>query len=204
MTLYALKPGFQAALRPLARWLVAAGLTANQVTVATAMLSVGAGVAVTLNAALPAFFWLIPLVLLVRMGLNAVDGLMARDFRLQSPLGAYLNELGDVVSDAALMLPFAYVPPLSLASVGSLIFLAALTEFAGVLALGIGSERQYAGPLGKSDRALVIGALGAWIALGLPLPDVAQWGVPVFAALLVVTIVQRVRAGLRGAAHGSG
>jgi 1-acyl-sn-glycerol-3-phosphate acyltransferase len=40
--------------------------------------------------------------MLARMALNAVDGMLARDFGLKSPLGAFLNELTDVLSDAAL------------------------------------------------------------------------------------------------------
>ena len=196
MTLYALKPRFQAVCRPLAGALVAHGVTANEVTIVAAALSVVTGATVMLYAESAAVFWLIPLVLLVRVPLNAIDGLMAREHGQQSALGAYLNELGDVISDAALMLPFAFVPPLSLAGIGSLVLLAVLAEFAGALALGIAGERQYQGPLGKSDRAVLLGLLGAWDGLGLPLPDAAVWAVPLVALLLVITLVNRVRAGL--------
>ena len=34
----------------------------------------------------------------------------------------------------------------------------------------VGASRRYDGPLGKSDRAFVFGALGLWVALGGPLP----------------------------------
>ncbi len=56
-------------------------------------------------------FWLLPLVLFVRMALNAIDGMMAREFGQASKLGAYLNEIGDIVSDVALILPFTLVWP---------------------------------------------------------------------------------------------
>ena len=36
------------------------------------------------------------------MAFNAIDGMLAREFGQKSRLGAYLNELTDVVSDAAL------------------------------------------------------------------------------------------------------
>ena len=45
------------------------------------------------------------------MAFNAIDGMLAREFGQKSRLGAYLNELTDVVSDAALYLPFAWLPP---------------------------------------------------------------------------------------------
>src|SRR3712207_7008058 len=36
-------------------------------------------------------------------------------------------------------------------------------------------SRRYDGPIGKSDRAFVFGALGLWIGLGGPLPDWWAW-----------------------------
>ena len=54
---------------------------------------------------------LLPLVLFLRMALNAIDGMMAREFGQKSRLGAVLNELGDVLSDACLYLPFALLAP---------------------------------------------------------------------------------------------
>jgi CDP-diacylglycerol--glycerol-3-phosphate 3-phosphatidyltransferase len=192
MTLYELKPRFQALLRPMVGRMAAAGITANQVTLAAAIGSVALG-ALLLAARSPAWFLLVPLWLLLRMGLNAVDGMLAREHGQKSRLGAYLNELGDVVSDAALYAPFALVPPFGPGWVGAVVLLSVVSEFAGVL----GAERRYDGPLGKSDRALVFGALGLWVGLAGSLPGLAFWIMPILAALLAVTIVNRVRAGLR-------
>src|SRR5262245_39013792 len=102
MTLYALKPRFQSLLRPLVVRLAAAGLTANQVTVAAAVGSLIVAAIVVWAAGYRLVFLLLPLWLLVRMALNAVDGMLAREFGQQSRLGAYLNEICDVISDAAL------------------------------------------------------------------------------------------------------
>ena len=102
LSIYALKPRFQALLRPLAAALARGGVTANQVTLAAAVVSVVARrlrrVARAGALAVPA----VPLWMFVRMALNAIDGMLAREFGQKSRLGAYLNELGDVVSDAAL------------------------------------------------------------------------------------------------------
>jgi CDP-diacylglycerol--glycerol-3-phosphate 3-phosphatidyltransferase len=51
--------------------------------------------------------------------------------------------------------------------------------------------------MGKSDRALVFGALGLWFGLGLPFPLWTQWILVAAAVLLLVTIDNRMRAGLR-------
>ncbi len=49
------------------------------------------------GATQPLWYALLPVWMLLRMALNAVDGMLAREFGQQSRLGAYLNELSDVV-----------------------------------------------------------------------------------------------------------
>jgi len=51
--------------------------------------------------------------------------------------------------------------------------------------------------MGKSDRALVFGALGLWLGFGGPLPAWSAWIMAALSALLVLTVVNRVRFGLR-------
>jgi CDP-diacylglycerol---glycerol-3-phosphate 3-phosphatidyltransferase len=197
MTLYGLKPAFQELLRPIARQIFERGGTANLVTLAAAGGSLLVGlVLAALGPHWPVLFLLLPIWLVARMALNAIDGMLAREFGQQSRLGAYLNEICDVVSDAALMLPFAVVPPFTPAVVVIVVVLAVLSEFAGALGPTVGAARRYDGPAGKSDRALAFGALGLWLGLAGQLPDWTAWAMPLLALLLVVTIVNRVRSGL--------
>ncbi|MET0923796.1 MAG: CDP-alcohol phosphatidyltransferase family protein [Xanthobacteraceae bacterium] len=196
MTLYALKPRFQGLLRPLVARLASAGVTANQVTVAAALGSVGVAAIVIVYADQRSVFLLLPLWLFLRMGLNAIDGMLAREFAQKSRLGAYLNEICDVVSDAALYAPFAVIAPFGVLGVGTVIFLSALSELAGVLGQTVGASRRYDGPMGKSDRALVFGALGFWVGIGAPLPAWLGWLMALISLLLVITIINRVRSGL--------
>lgn len=200
MSLYLLKPRFQALLRPGLAWLHRVGVTANQVTLAACVVSVVLGVALFALPLPRAAFALLPLWLLLRMALNAVDGMLAREFGQASKLGALLNEVTDVVADAMLYLPFALIAPLQPLWVGAVIVLAGLSEFAGVLAQTIGASRRYDGPLGKSDRALVFGVLGLWVALTPALPMAAQWLMPVLAALIAWTVARRLRRALAEAA----
>ncbi len=177
-----------------------AGITANQVTIAAALGSMAIGLVIVLAGG-TAVFLLLPIWLAARMALNAIDGMLAREFGQQSKLGAYLNELGDVVSDSALYASFAFVSPFSAIWTGAVIVLALMTEFAGVLGPSIEASRRYDGPLGKSDRALVAGALGFWIGIGGARPEWLAWLMPVIAVLLIVTVINRIRAGLREAAE---
>ena len=91
MTLYAFKSRFQAFLRPLVAVLARRGVTANQVTLAAGLGSVSIGALTALGPQTAWLFLLLPLWLPLRMALNAVDGLLAREHGQKSPLGAYLN-----------------------------------------------------------------------------------------------------------------
>jgi CDP-diacylglycerol--glycerol-3-phosphate 3-phosphatidyltransferase len=195
-TVYAVKPRFQALLRPLVNRLARAGVTANQVTLAALLLSFAAG---GLLAAFPGArspLLALPAVLLVRMALNAVDGMLAREHGMQSRLGAVLNELGDVLSDAALYLPLALVPGVPAAWVVVTVVLAVVSEMAGVVAVQVGATRRYDGPMGKSDRALAFGALGLALGLGAPPGPWLDLALAAVAALLVVTVWNRARRAL--------
>lgn len=196
-SIYRLKPAFQNLLRPLVASLARAGVTANQVTVTALLLSLAlAAVLAVIGPAQPVLFLLLPLWMFLRMALNAIDGMLAREFGQKTPLGAYLNELADVVADAALYLPFAFIPPFGWGSVGLLIFLAAVSEMAGALGPMVGAPRQYDGPVGKSDRAFLFGALGLWLGIAGQLPAAAFWLLPLACAGIGLNIINRIRSGL--------
>jgi len=198
-TIYDLKPKFQALLRPLSDALARAGVSANGVTLAALALSLahGAWLALAPQSRWP--FLLLPLTLFVRMALNALDGMMAREHGMASPAGAVLNELGDVISDAALYLPFALVVGVNAALVVLVVILAIIGEMAGALGPLLGATRRYDGPLGKSDRAFAFGLLAVLIGVGLA-PGL--WSTFMLAVLLVLsalTIVNRARSIVAGA-----
>jgi len=197
LSIYQLKARFQSLLRPVARGLYSAGVTANQVTVFACAVSVALGLWLYLERPRAAAFALVPMWMLLRMALNALDGMLAREFGQQSRLGAFLNELTDVVSDAALYLPFALVAPFEPVWIAVVVTLAGLSEFAGALGPSVGASRRYDGPMGKSDRAFAFGALGLWVALASPLPAWAQWLMPLLAVLTIWTVFNRVAGALR-------
>jgi CDP-diacylglycerol--glycerol-3-phosphate 3-phosphatidyltransferase len=198
---YAIKPAFQALLRPIARELAGAGVTANEVTIATTAVSVIVGALAAWRLPDTRAFLLLPVWLFLRMACNAIDGLMAREHGQRSALGTYLNELGDVISDVALYLPFAILQPFSAVWTGAVVMLAVMTEYAGALGPLAGSPRRYDGPMGKSDRALVFGALG-FIAGLMSLPAWVAFVMPAMAVTLVATLINRIRAGVRNSALG--
>lgn len=196
MSLYALKPKFQNTLRPFANALAERGVTANQVTLFAAGGSIVVGALAGLGVFARALFLLIPLWLFARMALNAIDGMLAREHGQKSTLGAYLNELGDVVSDIALVLPFLAIPAFAPADVWLFALTAVIVECAGLIGPLVGVSRRYDGPFGKSDRALALGAFALWIGLGFPVGGVAAWLWRLLIVLSIVTVVRRVQAGI--------
>ena len=190
ISVYQLKPRFQALLQPVLRRLRNWGFTPNSLTIIAFLLSLAMGCYSFYGERQIALF-LVPACLLLRMALNALDGMMARQFNLQSKLGAVLNEMGDLLSDAVLYYTVLYVLfDMDSIWVGWFIFLSILNEFAGLIGQALGGERRYDGPMGKSDRALVLGLLCLLIGFGLPsfyLLNTAVW-IIIFGLLIWSTL----------------
>jgi CDP-diacylglycerol--glycerol-3-phosphate 3-phosphatidyltransferase len=194
-SIYGLKPKFQNLLRPVGNTLARAGVTANQVTVAGMALSFATGVAIFHFRSARSLL-LLPPVLGLRMALNAIDGLLAREHHQKTAVGALLNELGDVFSDAALYLPLAMVSGFAPALVVLIVLLAVLSEMTGVVGVQIGASRRYDGPMGKSDRAFVFALLGLFLGLDLPIVPVVRYVLWFVLVLLLLTIANRARQAL--------
>jgi CDP-diacylglycerol--glycerol-3-phosphate 3-phosphatidyltransferase len=192
-TIYDLKPRFQALLRPIAASLVQAGVSANAVTIAALLMSIAQGAWLAFD---PASRWpllVLPLTLFARMALNAIDGIMAKEHGQATPSGAVLNEVSDVVADAALYLPFALIAGISAPLTVLVVVAGIVGEMTGALGAMLGTSRSYAGPFGKSDRALAFGLLAVLLGLGLApgvWTDLYLW---LMLALSVLTIFNRGR-----------
>ena len=90
MTLYQIKPLFQSLLRPTMFWLYKHHVTANHITLAALALSLLTGLLLVLVAQ-PILFMLLPIVLFIRMALNALDGMLARECNQQTRLGTIFS-----------------------------------------------------------------------------------------------------------------
>jgi alpha-beta hydrolase superfamily lysophospholipase/phosphatidylglycerophosphate synthase len=192
MSLYQLKTQFQNQLRPISNTLVEQNITANQVTVSAVLLSIGTAYIIAKPAAEQQRLWLLlPSSLFVRMALNAIDGMMAREHGQTSRLGAVLNEVGDMVADTALLASLtphilthhindkeqqtliANLPTnISIYQhhITALIALSIGTELLGVTSNTMLGVRANQGPLGKSDRAFLLGMLGAFMGIRAKAP----------------------------------
>ena len=183
-TIYDFKPQFQRLLRPIAAALAKRGIGANDVTLGALVLSVAHGAWIALMPASPWPLLVLPATLFVRMALNAIDGMMAKEHGQATPAGAILNEISDVVADAALYLPFAFIPGVNASLVVVVVISGIVAEMTGALGPMLGAPRNYAGPFGKSDRAFTFGLLAVLIGLGL---SPGLWSTLYLAALLLLS-----------------
>lgn len=195
-SIYQLKSSFQNLLRPLTRALASAHVTANHVTLAALALSCLVGGVIALYPDRTSLL-LLPGTLFIRMALNAIDGMLAREHDMKTRLGAVLNELGDVLSDTALYLPLALVPGFNLWLVVGLVILAVMVEMVGVMAVQIGAARNYAGPMGKSDRAFAFGLIALLLGLGVPEGTWITAALSGMLLLSLITVYNRARLALR-------
>ncbi len=157
LTIYDLKPKFQALLRPIVQNLASKGYTANEVTIWAGILSLIGGIVILLGLINRYFLLLIPFIMFIRMALNAIDGMLAKEHNMKTKKGAMLNELADVVSDTILYLPFAFL--INPIIVVLFVVISIFTEFIGISSQAVYNNRRYDGPMGKSDRAFVVGLL---------------------------------------------
>jgi CDP-diacylglycerol--glycerol-3-phosphate 3-phosphatidyltransferase len=195
VTIYDLKPAFQNLLRPIVRKIHAAGKTPNQVTLFTCACSIAFGLFLFHSDA--HWFALFPLFLFVRMALNAIDGMLAKEHDMKTPLGAIYNEVTDVVSDGFLYYAFIKFTFIKTDLLFFVIFFAAVTEITGLAVLQNGRPREYAGPMGKSDRAFVFSLMAILIATGIDNYRLYNGILALVALLLLVTVFNRAKKSLR-------
>ncbi len=192
ISVYQLKPKFQALLQPLLQRLRKWGVSPNLLTLLGILLSLAMGIYALYGDRTIALI-LMPIVLLLRMALNALDGMMARQYNLQSKMGALLNEMGDVISDIVLYYPLYVLFAMDQVWVMCFLLLSVLNEFAGLLGQALGGARRYDGPMGKSDRALVVGVLSLLFLFKAPIYWYLTWIWMVVFCLLIWSTFKRLK-----------
>ena len=194
MSIHHLKSSLQSLLGQLAGRLAAMGLSAGRLTLLTTLVSVGIG-ALLLARPEPALFALVPVWMALRTTLDTAKAMQDG----KSAKSGYAGEIAGVVSDAALYAPFALVAPFSLPWLVAIVLLAAFAEFAGARSRTRDDGSRDEGPMGRSDRALLFGALGALVTLFGTLPAWTWHIQPMTCVLLAWTIANRLRIGFAGA-----
>ncbi|WP_201277785.1 CDP-alcohol phosphatidyltransferase family protein [Mammaliicoccus sciuri] len=197
ISIYEIKPKFQQLLMPIVDWMRKIGMTANQVTILALLLSIAMGIILSIFHENKWIYILMPIVMFVRMALNAIDGVMAKKYQMKSHLGLLLNELGDVISDLFLFIPFVFIAEDYGIGIMLFISLSIISEMAGVTVQVIGSSRRYDGPMGKSDRAFIVGFISFLIFVHLNIIPYLHFVFYVCSILMLINIYNRITNGLK-------
>lgn len=194
--LYQVKARFQ----KMVRWVAGDWMTANQATIFgwIAMAATGAALYVGLTSAPWCLLLVLPLSI-VRLVMNALDGMLARAQGTASAVGELLNEVSDVVGDTLSYGVLAFVP--DVAPIPLMVFLIGIwaSEFMGVMPRGLpGAKRRHESlGGGKPERGLWISLAAIWIYVHPS--DIARLGdfLAFVSVLIALTCVARLRATIR-------
>lgn len=197
ISVYNIKPKFQQLLKPILEKLYQWGVTANQITVVAIILSGILGFTLWNVQDFSLALIIVPLGLLVRMALNALDGMMARNYNMQSKTGEILNEFGDVISDTMIYFPLIKLNGVNPTVILGFVILGILNEFAGVLAKIISGTRRYDGPMGKSDRALLVGLVCLISYFWCPIQNYLSYIFAFAILLLIISTYTRLKRALK-------
>lgn len=198
ISVYNIKPTFQKLLQPILRVLHNTGITPNLLTIVSILLSALLAIMLYLYQSNSIFLLLVPFGLLLRMALNALDGMMARQFNMQSKTGEMLNEIGDIISDVIIIVALLAISELQPLLLIAFIILTMLNEFAGLLGKAMGGNRRYEGPMGKSDRALLIGQFCIGLYIWPLLVDYSNWIFSIACILLCISTFIRLKKSVKG------
>ena len=172
MNWYRSKGGIVERLAGVVDGLAAAGVAPDAVTLAAIPVAVVGGVALLASPSVPALLLIVPIAAGLRLLLNLVDGALARATGRSHPRGEVFNEVGDRLSDIALLAPVAFLPGAKRETVLLGVIAAVLASFIGVVSKTAGGERLYRGVLSKPGRMVLLAAFSI-LALVLG-PD--AWG----------------------------
>ncbi|MFD9718636.1 CDP-alcohol phosphatidyltransferase family protein [Streptomyces sp. NPDC059076] len=176
--LYSLKPWYAARLSGVRGALARRDVSPDALTAAGVVSAAGAAAAL---AWLPAPLAAVPVALLLaaRLAFANLDGALARDTGRITRRGALLNELGDRMADLVVLAGFLTLAPLWLVATTALA--ATLPSWVSLAGAAAGAPRRNGGPLGKTERCLLV-----------LVAAVTGWVVPVLAVIAVGSLLTAV------------
>jgi CDP-diacylglycerol--glycerol-3-phosphate 3-phosphatidyltransferase len=198
LNLYSSKASANRRLLPLVDRLARAGVTPDQVTLSAIPVAVAGAACLLASPAAPALLLLVPLLVVVRIVLNLLDGNLARRTGQTHPRGELFNEVGDRLADVAFLAPVAVLPGASSVIVLLGVLTGVLASYVGITARAAGGERIYRGVLSKPGRMALL-AVACLVAFVLGPDDGRAWAA--FGPLLLVgttlTLVERLVVAVR-------
>jgi CDP-diacylglycerol---glycerol-3-phosphate 3-phosphatidyltransferase len=157
--LYSFKSWYARRLAPVRRRLVAAHVPPAAITMTGILFGGGAGAVLALLRPGPAAGAAVAALLAARLACANLDGGVARDGDRATPLGSVLNEVGDRAADLAALAGCLAFAPAALVLAAALA--ATLPSWVSLAGAAAGLGRIQGGPVGKTERCLLLALLAA-------------------------------------------
>jgi CDP-diacylglycerol--glycerol-3-phosphate 3-phosphatidyltransferase len=190
--LYALKPWYTGRLGPVRDLLVARAVPPWVISAAGVLAGAGAGAVLALVRPGLVAGLAVAVLLAARLAGANLDGAVARQAGTTSRLGSVVNELGDRLAELGALAGCLALAPSALVWAAALA--ASAPSWVSLAGAAAGAERIAGGPVGKTERCLLLVVVAA-----------TGWAVPVLLVLAVgslLTASWRLR-GLRVALAGA-
>lgn len=192
--LYLQKGNFQ----KITRWMGGSWMSANQASALGFVFVLLISASFYAGLSFTGWRWLllcIPVFLFMRMAMNTLDGLLAREYGTGSVAGEICNEALDIVGDTLAYGSLLFIPNAPSLHITLFLVLTWMAEYVGVLGKGLpGGIRRHETVLGgKPDRAMWLGLLALLLFF---LPQMQQYigGYLLLVSFFVfITSVVRIR-----------
>ena len=157
--LYSFKSWYADRLAPVRRRLVAAQVPPAAITVTGIAFGGGAGAALALLRPGPAAAVAVTALLAARLACANLDGAVAREGGRTTAFGSVLNEVGDRAAELAALAGCLAFAPAALVLAAALA--ATLPSWVALAGAAAGLGRIQGGPVGKTERCLLLALLAA-------------------------------------------
>ena len=151
-------------MQAIARKLSGAGLTPNQISIASVVFAAFASICIlNISKSESVSAWLMPIIAALfiqcRFLCNLFDGMVAVEGGKGTKSGELFNDIPDRIADAVLLISVGYATtPLFLADILGWIcaLLAVMTAYIRTLATAIGAPTRFIGPMAKQHRMAIL------------------------------------------------
>lgn len=192
MGIYSTKSMWQKALKPIVAVSVRYHIHPDFFTYSAIGVSVVAGISLYLTGKNHRWLWLVAPCVLLRLLLNLLDGLVARELHLADTFGELKNEFGDRIADIVIFLGPAFGVYADFRLVIVLLSLILCISYLGILGKAMMGVRVYSGIYGKGDRMISLAIFSLYPAITGNLNSF-NWFIALASLAALITIIQRVR-----------
>ncbi|MBN1912613.1 MAG: CDP-alcohol phosphatidyltransferase family protein [Pirellulales bacterium] len=177
-------------------------MTANQATAFGIVFVLLTSASFYVGLSVEGWRWLLlltPVFLVFRMAMNALDGMLAREYNTGTVAGELFNEGLDVIGDTVCYSSLFFVPGGPNLTLTLLLLLAWMAEFFGVLGKGLpGGVRRHETFLGgKPDRAVWMSVLAVLLFIRPAFLEYVPYYLLVMSFFVFMTSVLRIRKTLK-------